>query len=286
MTLNRIAIVKGSGELSIMCIRNIFFVGFTLLSNLIWGQYSNSIAMSGIKSCDTKNWSVLNNPAGMTRNPVSTALASYSSRFNIPELDEKTLAYTHVMNNKSLGVYYSQFGDQRLSLSTVSFSFGQDFGEQLSLGAGVNLQHLRQESFYGNKTSLYSHFGILIRPSEKGELGFLLINPEKRDLNNELNHKIPTSLSLSYSHRFSKVFKWINEMSLLSTGKIDLATAFMYRMRPNFEVVSTINFYRKQFSMAMEVIFHRFYLSFAWAYESNLGLQSRLALIFKTNKAS
>lgn len=124
----------------------------------------------------------------------------FENRFSIPGLNLNGLSVAYPFKGCTIGGYFRNFGYNILQENTVGISAGKRFGERLSIGIGLNYQHIRPASAEGIIRSVFPGMGFLFRVNKEFIIGGHLNNPLK-------TRGIPTVFGLGFRYNISeKIF--------------------------------------------------------------------------------
>lgn len=194
--------------------KNQLFITFLmLLSFSLKSQTANDVvgarstALGGYSSTLIDVWSVNNNQAALGEITSATGGVFYESRFSLKETSYRAGAFALPTKIGSFGLGVTSFGYSAFNESKIGLSYGQKLSEKLNLGVQMNYYDLRMGAEYGQKSTFTVAIGLLAKLTDQITFGAHIYNPNRSQLAEYDNEKIPTVMKMGMDYKFSdKVF--------------------------------------------------------------------------------
>jgi hypothetical protein len=223
-------------------------------------------------------WSSFQNPALLAGNKQYHAGINYENRFFIPELGTRSAGVIAPSGRASVGAFYSHFGFPEFRRETMGVACGLKLAEKLSGGVTIDYFSERSSGEYGNNRFLTFEAGLMLRASDKVNIGIHLFNPVPNSLRSVF---LPSSISAGAGIK-------LNESAFagagieLSTGKDPLARCgFEYEAATNFRLRGGYCTEFTSFSFGLGYQVRSFIFDLGFATHERLGTTSSVSIIFR-----
>ncbi len=159
------------------------------VSTLMGGR---SAAMGYASSTLTDEWSLLNNPAGLSKLKASTCGFAYALNPVLPGADRLAAVVARPLSLGVVGAGVFKFGDQLYSEQIISAGYANQFG-LASLGVKVNYIQYRADGF-GNKSVVSLNFGGIAEITPLLSVGAYIVNINQPKLSTVDEERLPVKL--------------------------------------------------------------------------------------------
>lgn len=258
-------------------------------SNLLVGQESTSsgaasLAQAGSNVCLVNEWTLNNNPAGLSQWQDKSLALSYRSDYLIPELSSRSLAFNYPMKNSGFGLSIYQFGYSKYNEQAFGLSYGMQLNERFAAGVQLNYQRLQLSEPYGSSSALSAKVGFLSKLSEKLQLGAVIINPNRAKKGAEDSDIYPQIVKLGVHYRsleslsiHFQVDKQLDKTTSPSMG-ID------YRYSESFHLRIGYRRYPDQFAFGLSHKWDKFQVDLASSFSYLLGFSPAISIVYKISE--
>lgn len=159
-----------------------------------------SLGYTGATSSD--EYSVFNNPAGLSEIEATKALAGFENRFGIAGLNNLGAAIVSPLPIGSGGISLFRFGDDLYNEQVISMTYSHSIGIT-QLGAKLNYMQFHLEGF-GTKGVFVVDFGGITALLPDFKVGAYIRNINQAKLSNFQDERVPTLLNLGFSYKANK----------------------------------------------------------------------------------
>jgi len=247
----------------------------------ILGARSFGLAGNSIQFQDL--WSAENNPAGLGKLNAWGAGISYQNQFLLSELATKSLVAAYPLNNAAFGLSFKQFGFSNYQENKLGLSYGQQLGENISLGIQLNYRLIQLSEGYGNKNAFTGTIGLQTNITEDLSIAAVVINPNHTKLAEYDDERIPTVFKLGLGYTFSKKVQVLTEL----VKDIDFGTDV--KLGVEYKPIEILHFrvgYASTPSLSsfgFGIDLKNFTIDFASSFDSNLGFSPQVSLQYVPN---
>ena len=98
--------------------------------------------MAGLNVTENNLWSINNNVGNLATLESTQAGLSVNNRFLISDLISGTIAFAIPLNNKSIGINYSNFGNENYQYHTAGIGYSMTLGDHVSAGVKFNYHNI------------------------------------------------------------------------------------------------------------------------------------------------
>jgi len=240
--------------------------------------------MGNASSTFTDEWSLMNNPAGLSWGNGTFVNLSYLNHHFITPLDEKLLGMGFRRNNRAFGLSLKQQGDYRFKKSDYSVLYSQLFANIFSLGISLNYRRLAFSDIYGSKNILYASFGFLTKMKKGNYLSFYIINPSREFIDKNYNERLETFIISGYSHPFSSIFSINVEIEKGLRSKFNFKLGFRYDVKSSISILMGYEMAYQRFSNGLSITFNKLIVDLSVSYENTLGFRTGIGISYALSK--
>jgi len=169
------------------------------------GGRSAGLAHASVTLADL--WSVHHNQAGLALLEHSSAGFFYENRFLLSDLSLRGGAVAIPTKSGTFGLSAAAFGFELYGEGKYGLAYGRKLGSRINMGLQLNYHSLRIGEGYGNANAISVELGVLAQLTDEIWIGAHVYNPNRAQLADFDDERLPTALSLGLRYDFSeKVF--------------------------------------------------------------------------------
>lgn len=261
-----------------------FFIStLSFASNGSIGAKSNALGNVSVIHQDI--WSVENNPSALGFVNTYGAGVSYKSPFLLNEMATKTLVLSLPIESGTFGAYFNQFGYTEYSENKLGLSYGQQLGENISLGIQLSyLQTQIKENSYKNNSTFSGTVGILSKISDELTLAAKIMNPNRAKRGNYQDERYPTSISLGMAYLYSDKVNLMSEIEKEIEQPTQLKFGIEYQPLDIFYLRAGYASAPSTLAFGFGLLLDDFVLDFSSSFHNVLGFKPELSLSFSIDK--
>ncbi|UII29432.1 hypothetical protein LVD15_13680 [Fulvivirga maritima] len=144
-------------------------------------------------------WSLLNNPAGLSKLTDVAVLGGFENKYGIAGLNTIAAGVYSPVPTGVAGISFLKFGDDLYHEQELSLSYANHFGIA-GLGVRLNYSQYHLEG-YGNKSFITIDFGGIASLSEQLLVGAYITNINQPQLSEFEDERVPITLQAGLSYR-------------------------------------------------------------------------------------
>lgn len=243
------------------------------------GARSAGLANSSILLNDF--WSAENNPAMLGKLKSFGAGLAYENHFLLSEFSYRSAAIAKPIKNAGIGISVGQFGYSLYQENEIGISYGQAFGEMLSMGVQLNYQSISLGENLGSKGVVSANYGIAAKVNKEIELAAMIININRAKLSDYQDERLPTIIKMGLSYRYSKKVIFLSEVekdidhSPIARFGIEYFTNEIIYLRVGYASNPSLS------SFGFGLKFSNFQLDIASSYHNTLGFSPQISLSYR-----
>lgn len=153
---------------------------------------ARSKGLAHASACLSDEWSLFNNPAGLSSLAEPSFAAAYDKTPNLPGSDRMAATAVFQAWQGTLGGGVFRFGDILYSEHIATVGYGNKVG-LASLGARVNLVQYSAEGF-GTRSVISFNFGGIAELTPRIKIGAHIININQPVVSSDNGERLPTTL--------------------------------------------------------------------------------------------
>jgi hypothetical protein len=204
----------------------------TLASPLLFAQFSDnaggrSTGLAGAYVAMNDGWSVFHNQAGLAAVQTIDAGVYYENRFGLNALSDKGVFAAMRFGKSVFAASYHTFGYSEFASSKSGLAYAMGIGERLDVGVQLNYYTVRLGENYGRAMAVSAEGGFIYRLNNKLTLAAHVSNPNRAQLSEYLDERIPAVFRLGGAFQFSK--------QVVLTGEVYKDTQFDPAVRTGIE---------------------------------------------------
>ena len=180
------------------------FLSIQLYSQLIQDQGAVSTSMAGLNVTENNLWSINNNVGNLATLESTQAGLSVNNRFLISDLISGTIAFAIPLNNKAIGINYSNFGNENYQYHTAGIGYSMTLGDHVSAGVKFNYHNINLGNFYGSSSIISGDIGISAELSDELKFGAAIKNPTLSKLADYEDERLPTLIQIGFDYLISE----------------------------------------------------------------------------------
>ncbi|MDN5202613.1 hypothetical protein QQ008_14590 [Fulvivirgaceae bacterium BMA10] len=180
----------------------------------------------------TDEWSVFNNPGGISEIKDVTSLFSYKNRFNLSALKEVSAGLILPLKSSSIGLTTYSFGDIHFRKQAAGLAYSSKVG---IMNFGVKLSYFHFSiADHGSKGLVLFEIGGIARISKKIQFGMHIFNPNLAGTDVLENEESKPTLRVGSSYIPHKSLRLSMEVQKSLTIKTNYKIGMEYEVFPNF----------------------------------------------------
>jgi hypothetical protein len=183
-----------------------------------------SKGMSDINVMLANEWSVLNNPAGLTGVNSKTICLAYENYFELPELGTGCIAYCTKAGKTGYGMSFSSSGYAYFKQYHATAGLGMYLTSHLTAGVAFHYIQINQPYEFGNRYAFVPSLGVQWT-TKKLSLGFYTFNPAVQQYQ-PTGPKVESEIVMGIGYHFDDNFILCAETEKSTTMKITLSVGF------------------------------------------------------------
>lgn len=242
-----------------------------------WIQGARSAALANAVVADSTLGNVSGNPAGIAGIGSPRILLSYESRFQIPELSIRAIAFALPYKRQVFGWFVNFYGTDSYNEQLVSLNYARRLSERLSAGIRFNYHGLKIPE-YTSQIAWSVAAGIQYRVLDNLVLGMHLSNPNQAGFDEELQAELPVLGELGLLYAFTEKFILAAAVQKIVGYRPDLKTGLEYRLHTLLSVrggISSVPF--KQY-LGLGLRYKRLLMDLAASSHPVLGFSPQVSL--------
>ncbi len=158
---------------------------------------AKSMGLGNANSSISDNWSVFNNPSGISSENNTSAFFTAKNQYGITALTSIGAGIIRPINIGAIGISAYRFGDDLHHQQYLSLTYANEFGIG-QLGLRLNYYEVFIEGF-GNKALITVDFGGIVDLSEQLSIGAYIRNISRARLSEFEDERLPTILNVGIS---------------------------------------------------------------------------------------
>ncbi|UII23537.1 hypothetical protein [Fulvivirga ligni] len=265
--------------------KKLILISLLLLTQLIKTSAQNivefgarSTGMGYTSSTMADEWSLLNNPAGLSELKNMSVIGGFENRYGVEGLNTIAAGINKPLTTGSIGISVLKFGDDLYHEQQLSASYANTFGIT-SLGIRVNYNQYHLEG-YGNKNLLSIDFGGITTLSEQFIIGAYIKNINQAKISDFEDERLPTIMQVGISYRPTQkvIFNVEVEKDLDYDLSIQSGLEYLFLSRLAIRIGAQTNAF-KQFA-GLGFRSRKLSIDYAITNSRNLGLSHQVGLIY------
>lgn len=231
---------------------------------------SNSIGLGGA-ICTFKGGDApaLLNPGGIESDSGLTFGTIYCRSYLLSELDRKVaFAVVPFFHSNTISVAIEQQGFELYRRSQISFSYGRNFGKQLSAGLRYNHHALRIAEDYGRFKRNDISAGMQAQITSKFSFGVQCTQPIAAIKEDPLRWNGQAEIRIGVGYKFSDVFSVCIDGVQIQGADVSFNSAMQYKAGSKILLRAGIDwkqfnggfgftFFIKKFNLSVDAMYHR-----------------------------
>ncbi len=182
---------------------------------------AESVSMAGISAVLENTWSVVNNPAGLSRLEQPAIAMGTEEKFMMKELGQYSLAAVIPVKAGGLGLS-AIFSGYSLSLNqALRLGYGRIFGRHLLAGTSLVYAFSKAGNEGSSIHTLSFSIGTIVILNDKVVLGFSTYNPFQYYYRSRQYSTLPSVYKIGFIYWYNSSFKLLAEID----KEIDLPVA-------------------------------------------------------------
>jgi hypothetical protein len=241
---------------------------------------ARSLGMGNASACIKDEWSLLNNPAGLSELKDATASFSYNAYPHLNAFNRMAAVFTQPFKFGVGGVGVYRFGDKLYNEHVISTGFANQFG-LASIGVKFNYIQYQAEGFGSTGVVTVSMGGIAtLTPQLKVGANITNINQPEITTGDQVE-SVPTRLSVALA------FQPYDKLLLCTELEKDLAketlwkTGIEYQFHEKFVARTGFNLNPNAGFVGFGCKPKKFTLNYAMQYSLNVGLNHQATVSYK-----
>jgi hypothetical protein len=242
------------------------------------GGRPTSMANAYVAAADA--WSAFHNQAGLAKVDQLTLGAFYENRFGLNALSDKGFLAVYPLKSRTFALHYHSFGDANYSSSKAGLAYAMKLGDKLNAGVQVDYFSVRLGENYGRRQGLTAEVGFQYQVHEKLCLAGHLSNPNRAQLADYLDERLPTVMRAGALLKLSD--KVLISGEVHKTGGYDpaLRAAVEYRFIEQAVLRAGFGSNPGSYTFGFGWKIKTFLIDMAAAYHPILGFNPHLSLTF------
>lgn len=235
-----------------------------------------SLGLGGISASTSNEWSIFNNPAGLTANTGLSALVSHQTIFNFPPFNTVVAAVNLDTQwaNASFGVY--RFGDDLFSNQMASLGFAKKIGI-VSLGVKANMLQYNIDGF-GKRSVFVAEMGVLAEFTPQLFFGAHVYNFTQSVIALRSQERVPTLIRLSLNYRLQETLNLFIEGEKNVQDAPDLRLGLAYNLIENLWLRTGFSTQTNRHSFGAGFKFSKFKIDYAISSNRSAGATHNFGL--------
>ncbi|MBO3698015.1 hypothetical protein [Roseivirga sp. E12] len=219
-----------------------------------------SIGLGGISSIDHKEWSIFNNPAGLSNVGQVSGIIGYQTTLSFLPFNSVMAGVSSPLKSSVLGFGISKFGDEIFNTQMAYMGFAHKVGNTKA-GIKTNILQLQIDGF-GKQSVFISEIGVLANLSPEFTLGTYIYNFTQSSISTDIQEKVPVIIRLSIDYHPSDQLNIYSEIEKDVVLDPDLRFGLAYKLVERLIVRTGISTSVKRHSFGASLISNRFTIDY------------------------
>ncbi|MCD6066467.1 MAG: hypothetical protein K0S33_1293 [Bacteroidetes bacterium] len=229
-------------------------------------------------------YSAQNNQAGLGFLKNISAGAYYENRFLLKQLGYSSLTGALPIKRGTFGLTYTSFGYSMFRQSKAGLGYGMKLGESFSAGVGLNYLSYSIGDIYGKAHAFSVELGLQGKLSKQVTVAAHIYNPNRAQITNYNNEKIPSQLKFGVQYKFSKQLLVIAEAEKSTYTNINFKGGIEYAPAKEFYIRAGVNSYPTQAAFGIGVNLEGLRFDLSSSYHNILGFSPQVGLSYVFGK--
>ena len=239
-------------------------------------------SMAGAYVAVADAWSAFHNQAGLANVDQLTLGAFYENRFGLNALSDKGFLAVLPLKGRVFAVHYHGFGDANYSSAKTGLAYAMKLGEKLQAGVQLDYFSIRLGENSGSRQGLTAEVGFQYQVHEKLCLAAHLSNPNRAQLSDYLDERLPTVMRAGALLKLSDKVLISGEIHKSSGYDPALRAAVEYRFIEQATLRAGFGSNPGTYTFGFGWKVKTFLIDMAAAYHPILGFNPHLSLTFST----
>ncbi len=179
------------------------FLSFQTYGQVIHDQGAISTSMVGLNVTEENLWSINNNVGNLSTLENTQVGVSINNRFLISDFTTAALAFALPLNKFSIGINYSNYGNEFYQYHTAGIGYSMNLGKNISAGIKMNYHNINLGNFYGSSSIISGDLGVIAKLRQDLTMGVAIKNPTLSQLSDFEDERLPTLIQLGFNYSIS-----------------------------------------------------------------------------------
>lgn len=243
---------------------------------------ARALALGGVSSVFHDEWSIFNNPAGLTDTQELSALFAYRTIFDFAPFNTVSAGVLLPTPLLNAGFSVYRFGDDIFNSQMASISLARKTGI-IRLGAKFNYLQYNIEGF-GRKATFVGDIGVLADLTPELIFGAYIYNFTQSSISKDNREKVPTIISLGIAYSPNEVVTLVIEGEKDIELDPDLKLGLEYQIIDELKARTGFSTLSKTHSFGAGLQLNQFGLDYGIRIDGQLGHTHNFGLTFQINE--